>query len=502
MEPGYLISKGLEEFAAAREQFGCLMDQLQAEHMLRREHGDVEELISKQGTELLRLLLQGHLDLRAARESQRAAVRGADGVLRMHCRKGCERALMTLFGEVTVRRMRYGAPGHVSVFALDAELNLPGDKYSHGLRKRVAEEVAKNSFDEAVASLERTTGGKVPKRQSEEIAVEASRDFTAFYASREAQAPEDTLDPLVMSLDGKGVVMRVEDLREGTRKAARRARHKLKTRLSRGEKRNRKRMATVATVYTLAPQVRTPEAIMGREDEPCAERPRAQNKRVWASLERDPHEVTEEVFQEALRRDPEQRRVWAMLVDGHKEQLKHIRACMQRHLVGVILILDFVHVLEYLWKAAYCFHAPGTEQAESWVGERALQILRGNSSHVAAGMRRSATLRQLLPKQRQAVDECAHYLLTYKDMLKYDEYLAQGLPIATGVIEGACRHLVKDRMDLTGARWGLQRAEAVLKLRSLASSGDSEQYWEFYKAQALRRNHTSHFASPTLQEAA
>jgi hypothetical protein len=307
---------------------------------------------------------------------------------------------------------------------------------------------------------------------------------------------------LVMSLDGKGVVMRVEDLREGTRKAARRARHKLKTRLSRGEKRNRKRMATVATVYTLAPQVRTPEAIMGREDEPCAERPRAQNKRVWASLERDPHEVTEEVFQEALRRDPEQRRVWAMLVDGHKEQLKHIRACMQRHLVGVILILDFVHVLEYLWKAAYCFHAPGTEQAESWVGERALQILRGNSSHVAAGMRRSATLRKLLPKQRQAVDECARYLLTYKDMLKYDEYLARGLPIATGVIEGACRHLVKDRMDLTGARWGLQRAEAVLKLRSLASSGDSESYWEFYKAQALRRNHASRFASPLLQQAA
>jgi hypothetical protein len=260
--------------------------------------------------------------------------------------------------------------------------------------------------------------------------------------------------------------------------------------LSRGEKRNRKRMATVATVYTLAPQVRTAEAIMGREDEPCAERARVQNKRVWASLERDPAEVTEEVFQGARRRDPEQRRVWAMLVDGHKEQLKHIRACMRRHLVGVILILDFVHVLEYLWRAAYCFHAPGTEQPESRVAERALQILRGHSSHVAAGMRRSATLRQLLPKQRQAVDECANCLLTYKDLLKYDEYLAQGLPIATGVIEGACRHLVKDRMDLTGARWGLQRAEAVLKLRSLASSGD-ESYWEFYKAQALRRNHAT-----------
>ncbi len=100
------------------------------------------------------------------------------------------------------------------------------------------------------------------------------------------------------------------------------------------------------------------------------------------------------------------------------------------------------------------------------------------------------------------VNECANYLPTYKDLLKNDEYLAQGLPIATGVIEGACRHLVKDRMDLAGARWGLQRAEAVLKLRSLASSGDSESYREFYKAQALRRNHASRYASPLLPEAA
>ena len=100
------------------------------------------------------------------------------------------------------------------------------------------------------------------------------------------------------------------------------------------------------------------------------------------------------------------------------------------------------------------------------------------------------------------MDDCAEYLLNYKDMLKYDEYLAAGLPIATGVIEGACRHLVNDRMDITGARWGLQRAEAILKLRSLKSSGDSEVYWDFYKDQTLKRNHTSRYDNFPLQEAA
>ena len=117
-------------------------------------------------------------------------------------------------------------------------------------------------------------------------------------------------------------------------------------------------------------------------------------------------------------------------------------------------------------------------------------------------MRRSAILRALSPEKREAVDDCADYLIDYKDMLKYDEYLTAELPIATGMIEGACQHLINNRMDITGARWGLQRAEAVLKLRSLQSSGDADAYWDFYKAQSLRRNHTSRYASPPLQAAA
>jgi hypothetical protein len=504
MTQAYLIHQGLEEFAAAREQFSYLVRELQSAPVLGMQHGEVESLISREGTELLRRLLQGHLDLRSARENEREAVTGSDGVARSRCREGCERDLMSVFGEVQVRRRGYGAPGVSSVFPLDAELNLPADKYSHGLRQRVAQEVAKGSFDAAVESVERGTGGKVPKRQAETLAAEVSQEFEAFYAIRQATEPEATTDPLVLSEDGKGIVMRPEGLRESTRKAAERSRHKLKTRLSRGEKKNRKRMAMVATVYSVARQPRSAAAVMGLEAEELQStpRPRARNKRVWASVERDPAVVTEELFAEAQRRDPEQRRPWVMLIDGHKDQLKHIRACIARHGVSVTLILDFIHVLEYLWKAAYAFYAPGTEEAEAWVQERALDALNGRASHVAGGMRRSATLRGLSTKKRLAVDDCADYLLDYRDMLHYDVYLAQGLPIATGVIEGACRHLVKDRMDITGARWGLQRAEAVLKLRSLQASGNADDYWDFYKAQALHRNHASRYETFPLQQAA
>lgn len=504
MQPAYTIIRGLEEFTAAREQFVALVNQLQSNQVLRMEPGEVEELIWHEGTELLRRLLQGHLDLRAAKERKREEVKGADGVLRRHVREGCQRGLMTRFGEVTVQRLGDSARGEKSVFPLDGELNLPRDSYSHGLRRRLAEEVARGSFDQAVLCIERTTGGKVPKRQAERLAGEISQDFEAFYVSRGSEEAEPTLDPLVMSLDDKGIVMRREDLREATRRAAEREQHKLKTRLSQGEKRNRKRMATVAAIYSIERNVRRAELIMGIIEEPKepSSKPRARNKRVWASVQRASEEVTEELFQEALQRDPERQRSWVMLVDGHEGQLEHIHTCIERHRVEVTLILDFIHVLEYLWKAAWCFHAPGSEEAEPWVGDRALQILKGKASDVAAGMRRAATLRQLSAPERKPVDTGADYLLKYRDMLHYDHYLAQGLPIATGVIEGACRHLVKDRMAITGARWRLNSAEAVLKLRSLHSSGDNEAYWDFHKAQELKRNHFSRLEICPLPEAA
>jgi len=155
--------------------------------------------------------------------------------------------------------------------------------------------------------------------------------------------------------------------------------------------------------------------------------------------------------------------------------------------MSATVIVDFIHVLDYLWKAAYCFHDAGTKEAEKWVQHRALELLNGNVSYTAAGMRRSATLQNLSQEQRKGIDTCANYLLNRKNELHYDEYLEKGYPIATGVIEGACRHLIKDRMDITGARWRLKGAEAVLKLRSLRSSGDASEYFQFYKEQSRMR---------------
>jgi hypothetical protein len=492
-----------EELVGALEHFCQLLSDVESEEMAGLEHGDVEKMLFEKGSETLRRLYQGHLDLRARREVRHESVSGADQIERNHRRTGCERDLMTLFGEVAVRRLGYSSRGHDSLFPLDAELNLPADKFSHGLRERVALEVVKGSFEQASATIDRTTAGKVAKRQAEELAVAVAVDFEAFYESKQEVQEESGDDLLIISVDGKGIVMRQESLREATRKSAEKEKHKLQTRLSKGEKRNRKRMATVATVYGIERHKRTAESIMGLDDgKNQIEKPRPKDKRVWASVERDSEQVIREVFQEALARDPQKKRKWIVLVDGQEQQIKYIKSCAKRLGVTVTLVLDFIHVLEYLWKAAYCFEPEGSEAAEQSVRARALNILQGNAGNVAAGIRRSATLRGLSKEERAAADRCADYLLNYTGMMHYDQYLAGGFPIATGVIEGACRHLIKDRMDITGARWGLETAEAVLKLRSLYSSGDFDEYLQFHKAQEFERIHCSRFAAYPLPQVA
>jgi hypothetical protein len=365
-------------------------------------------------------------------------------------------------------------------------------------------EAARGSFDEAVAAIGRSTGTVLPKRQVEQLVVRAAKDFAAFYA-RPASArivPADRL--LVMSLDGKGIVMRPESLTELTRQAAAVEKHKLRSRLSAGEKKNRKRMAAVAGIYDLVPHIRAPEDILvdlRLDDEPDLARkhpprPRAQNKRIWASIEHPSKEVVRQLFEEANRRDPQRQRVWVVLVDGDRGQIRKVRAEARRRKVKVTLVADFIHVLEYLWEAAWSFFENGDPQAESWVMKRADAILRGKASQVAAGMRRSATRRRMTAVQRRWVDRCANYLLAKKRLLHYDEYLRRGMPISTGVIEGACRHLICDRLDITGARWSLIGAEAILRLRSLRASGDLDAYWAFHLAAEHQRHHRARL-SPT-----
>ncbi|MDQ2813840.1 MAG: ISKra4 family transposase [Actinomycetota bacterium] len=483
-----------EAFAQSRTYHAEIEVWLSSGEAAGLRHADLEDQLQARGRELLRRMHQDHLDLLAAREQRRDDVTGADGIRRTRAEKGHHRPLATVFGQVTVTRMAYRAPGTLNVRPLDMALNLPEEKQSHGLRKLAAVESARGLFEEAAAAITRATGVKTGKRQVEELARRAAVDVDAFYAGRRP-GPASDEHVLVLTGDGKGIVMRPDALRPATAKAAARGRNKLATRLSPGEKHGRKRMAELACVYDvpvprMAGDIITPPGM----DKPARSRgPRATGKWLTASVTDDIPAVIAAAFSEAERRDPEHRRTWIALVDGNNQQIEAIKAEAARRGVAVPVICDFIHALEYIWKAAWSFFEPGDPDAEPWVAVQAAKILDGKAAQVAAGIRRRATTFGYSPAEREGADACADYLTAKKPHLDYATALAAGWPIATGVIEGACRHLVKDRMDITGARWGLDGAEAILKLRALISKGNFDQYWRFHLRKEHERVHHAHY---------
>jgi hypothetical protein len=358
-------------------------------------------------------------------------------------------------------------------------------------------EAARGSFDDTVAAIARATGQRVGKRQVETLLRQAAVDVDAFYPARSPSAG-DPDDVLVLSVDGKGIVMRPGSLRPATKRAAQTHTNKLTTRLSKGEKRNRKRMATVGTVYDAAPAPRTVVDIFPDDAYQPEPGPKANNKWLTASVVDDTATVVSQLFAEADRRDPNHERTWVALVDGNNHQIDRIQTEANTRGIKVTIVVDVVHVLEYIWGAAWSFFDEGDPQAEQWVREKAMTVLAGDAAQVAAAIRRKATTRGLDTKQRTKADECADYLTAKRPHLDYPTALKQGWPIATGVIEGACRHLVKDRMDITGARWSVDGAEAVLKLRAVNSSNDFDEYFAWHLTQERRRVHESRYADNVI----
>jgi hypothetical protein len=490
---------GEDPFGRSREQLDEIIGWLDAQEAAGLEHGELECRLDSEGRELVRRLLQDHLDLRSMRERRLERVADGEGVERRAVERDHQRPLASVFGEVSVNRLAYRVRGQENLYVADGLLNLPGEHASHGVRRLAAIESAAGSFEHATGQVRERTGLPLGKRQVEELAVRAASDFDAFYAERACEAQEQSEeDVLVLSADGKGIVMRSEALRQATAKAAQRASPKLKTRLSSGEKSGRKRIAEVGAVYEIEPRPRTSEDVLAPTAEKALAPPKAKRKWLTASVLCDAATVIADIFEEAQRRDPEHRRAWVVLVDGNNHQIDRVKKEAKKRKVKVTIVIDLIHVMEYLWGAAWCYFDEGDQAAERWVAEKALAVLEGKAGIVAAAIRRKATRLELAEEKRAKADRCSDYLLNKRPYLDYPTALAAGWPIATGVIEGACRFLVKDRMDITGARWGLEGAEAVLKLRALRSNGDFDDYWPYHLARERHRNHDLRYANGVI----
>lgn len=477
-------------FREAEEQFTQMVEKYKSPSSLWLNA--IESEIGQDGRELTRKILQGHADSRGT-GNVGEAITTTGGILLTH-RRLYKRTLQTLFGAIDITRTGYSLRDHPNLFPLDALLNLPiSSSFSYGLQRFIARRIATTAFSEALNLTQEISGVTVGKRQAIRMVEECSVDFDAYYTHKMAKKSRKTTI-LVLTTDGKGIVMRHDALREETQRRATDAKQKMKTRLSRGEKSNRKRMAQVASIYLIEQFTRVPQDVIEelRRQKADLRRPRPIEKRVWASVEKDSDDVIRAMFSEANKRDPKHNKEWVILVDGNKHQLHVVKALAKKEGVSVSIILDIIHVIEYLWDAARVF-IDETNHAgcEAWVEEKLTQILNGKAGKVAGSIRMSAAKRKLTKEKKQTAKDCARYVAKHKPYMNYVKYLKHGYPIATGVIEGACRYLIKDRMDITGARWGLSGAESVLKLRSLVTSGDFDDYWAYHLKSEHDRNYSS-----------
>jgi hypothetical protein len=410
-----------------------------------------------------------------------------------------DRTYRSVFGPLTIGRAAYGSREgqKIAWVPLDVRLGLPEGEFSYLLEDWCQRFCLRGAFAEARGSLAELLGLRPGVRSLEHMSRAVAEAVPAFADGRPTPPPAGEGELLVLTADGKGVPMRRPPA-EGPRRHPRR---------KKGEKANKKQMAYVGAVYTIAPFVRTAEQVLqeldGAETPPA--RPKPCHKHVWAEMTRvvegEPCNGRVALFAhlaaERQRRDPPEQKRTVCLFDGEPALWDE----WLEWLGDTIGILDIFHVLERLWDAAYCFHAEGSREAEAFVTARLRMLLEGKVRGVISGLRQMGTKHGLKGSKARALSVVANYLENSQDFMRYDAYLAAGYPIGSGVAEGACRHLVKDRLEQTGMRWTVAGAQAMLHLRATYLNGDWEAFYEYRIQEEQRRLYHPQAQEPPFSQA-
>jgi hypothetical protein len=396
------------------------------------------------------------------------------------------RPYLSIFGEVEIERIGYGQD-RLEAAPLDARLHLPRRQYSYLFQQWLGVFVVDDAHAEAIKKLRTILGLEVSVKASEDLNREQGSDVEPF--QDHLSTPEATEEGpiLVVTADCKGVplVRKALPPEEATDPPLPAAANR---RRGKGEKANKKKMAAVGAVYTIDPFVRTADEVIDEvmREEAAERRPKPAHKRVRAELLVGKVALFLWLADEVMRRNPTQTKPLIFLSDG--ERALHDR---QREYLpeDAICILDLFHVLERLWKVAWCFFDESTQkrEAQEWVEKELRMLLEGKVRHVVGGLRQMMTKRELKGARRQTVREVTGYFERNRARMKYDEYLAAGYPIGSGAVEGACRHLVKDRLERTGMRWHPDGAQAMLNLRATYLNGEWDSYWAYHVDQEDER---------------
>ncbi len=403
----------------------------------------------------------------------------------------------SVFGKFGVPRTCYRMEGANGVMPLDEQANLPERSYSYLLQEWMDLLSIRDSFLEGSVTLDKLLGCGVSASRFEVVSRESAGSYDGFYENKETPTPESEGEIHTIGFDGKGVPIIKSE-------AA-----KIQSRLGKGEKRQKTKEAIVGVSYSTDPKVRTPEEVaenlvyperagakreadrkQGLKSPPPI---RAKNPRRIASLKRSKEEVMKEIITDAKKRTLHSNGPLVVVMDGALSLWILLASLLKG--MNWVGILDIIHVTEYLWKVGNALYGENTGEGKKWVHDHLLAILQGRVGRTIGGLKQILNKRKLKQSQRKALQDAISYFENHRQWMGYDEYLAAGYPIGSGVVESTCGHTVKSRMEGTGRRWSIEGAESVLLLRSVYTSNDWDAYWEAHR----RLEHSRLYSSSVLQ---
>jgi hypothetical protein len=384
----------------------------------------------------------------------------------------------SVFGKLTFARAYFYAPDGGGRYRLDRALSLPERCYSDLLMECTELLAVQGAYDKARQVLARLLGLDLSILAAETMVAEHAPAVPTFYAQQQPFPPDEEGVILVAQADGKGVPL--------VRSEAQPA----KVRRGKGDKKTRKKEAIAVSLYTIDPYVRTPADVVDalfEEHTPTGQRPTPRHKQVFASLDGKPAAI-KRLARWAKRRDVRPVRQRVALTDGAQA----LQAQMRAHLPHFTLVLDIIHVVEHLWGAGTAIYGETDPQRVVWVKQQTLDILSSRTATVIRRLRSTADTLAPTSRAAKTLRRVAGYLERNRPHMDYARYLKRGWPIGTGVIEGACRHLVKDRMELSGMRWTVEGAQALLALRAVEENGDWDAFHQFRR----QRRHKQLYGQP------
>jgi len=452
--------------AELRTDFESLLNLVTGAEAQTATVNQMERSLLHQLLRMGRKLLQVFLVHRAEGESHAPQWGWQRQKFRYHSQKGVD--YLSVFGKLEVSRAYFYAPGSGGKTPLDQALSLPERCYSDLLMECAELLAVDSAYDKATQVLARLLGVDVSVLALETTVAEHSQTVLSFYTQREVFSRREEGPILVVQADGKGVRL----VREEAPPTGRRGK---------GDKKTRKKEAIAVALYTIAPYPRTPQEVVAalfQDGTSAGTRPVPQHKQVFASLD-GKAAALRRLARWAAKRDGRHIRQRVALTDGAEA----LQDQMRHYFPNFTLVLDIIHVVEYLWAAGTALYGETDPQRETWVKTQTLDILSSRVNQVLARLEESLKTLATTSQAAKALRRVVGYLQRNRSYMDYARYLKRGWPIGTGVIEGVCRHLVKDRMELSGMRWTIAGAEALLALRAVHENGDWDTFHQFRRAQ-------------------